>query len=489
MPAIDTRRRETEDIPNRRRSVIVSPTWRFSPPGSRWGGFNLSFSQLRQLAKLSPTVQAIVGLRAAQLASFARAPRHKGDRGFEIVREDHPGEMSDHDKEVADWVFQYIMRMGALEDKEHLRPNLADFFKSTVRDLLIVGAATAELVYDDRGHLSEAWAIDASTLEIQWAERYIPTTRYGKDLDQPVRYVQVVDGQIETEYAADEILYMGFNPLTDITNGGYPMGNVEAAVDWISAEVLALQYNSNYFDHGSVPVGILALVGNYSDDTLGELNTMWETDVTGVVGQHKPVAIAVEPSATGGSSISWIPMKQSNRDMEMGDFVDKIRTAICGVFLTDPVEISQRSASNTGGMSASENTSVKIDLSRDKGLLPLLDLYETRINKEIVSRIAPGYIFRFTGVNAEDEEAKAKYLSGQLQQGALTAREWRKAMGLEEVPPGTEGNQKWLDAPGNPQLLQVWMQENGMQPKAPSPGDEPPSPDAQDDVHKSWAVY
>lgn len=36
-------------------------------------------------------------------------------------------------------------------------------------------------------------------------------------------------------------------------------------------------------------------------------------------------------------------------------------------------------------------------------------------------------------------------------------------MGLDEVPPGTPEDAAWLDAPGNPQLIQVWMQERMMQ--------------------------
>lgn len=460
MATIDVRDREQEDKPHRRRSVLVSPSYKFSPPGSRWGSFNFTWSQLRQLAKLSPTMQAIIALRQAQLASFIRAPRHKGDGGFEIVRADGK-DLTDHDKKVIDYVFQFIMRTGA--KKAWGRLSFLNLVKASVRDLMVIGSSAWELVYDEDGRLSEIWAIDAATIELQWAERYIPTTRYGRELHQPVRYVQVVDGQIETEYAEDELVYLRYSPLTDLENGGYPMGPTEAAADWIAAEILAMQYNSNYFDHGSVPPGILAIIGNVSEETLQELNVMWETDVKGVVGQHKPVALALEPSATGGSSIQWIPMKASNKDMEMGDFLDKLTTKIASIALCDPVEIGHRVAAVSGGISSSDNTKAKIDLSRDKGLLPLLDLFEQAINEHIMPKLAPGYVFRWTGITAEDEMEKVEYLNKQLQQGALTVREWRKAMGLDEVPPGTPEDAAWLDAPGNPQLIQVWMQERMMQ--------------------------
>ena len=504
MPTIDVRQRAKTDLSHRRRSVLVSPDWAFSPPGSRWSGFALSFSQLRQLAKLSPTVQAIIALRQAQVAAFARAPRHKGDRGFEIVRADDPAKKNDHDDKVAKYVFDFLMGTGAKSAWE--RKKFADWLKATIRDVLVIGAGTTELVYDDEGHLSEFWAIDAATIELNWSERYIPTTRYGRDLDQPVRYVQVVDGQIETEYAEDELAYIEQNPLTDITNGGYAMSNMEMAADWVAAEVLALQYNSNYFDHGSVPPGILAIIGNGSEEAMQELNVMWETDVKGVVGQHKPVALAIEPSpGQGASSIQWLQMKSSNRDMEMGDFLDKLTTKISAVFLCDPVEIGQRSASNSGGMSASENTEAKIDLSRDKGLLPLLDLIENVINTHLMPKLAPGYVFRLTGINAEDETAKVKYLN---EQKGITYREWRMAMGLDEEPKGYKEEDAWLDAPLDEAAQKLLMAARGLgQPQAAEgeqdgdksgaglkvlPGGQKGAQKPQeheDEAAKSWAAY
>lgn len=218
MTAINVRRRRREDLPHRRRSVLVSPDWAFSPPGSRWGGFSLSWSQLRQLAKLSPTMQAVIALRQAQVSSFARKPRHKGDRGFEIVPEGDTSKLTSRDEKVAEYCFRFLMNTGRESAWE--RKRLPSLLRAAVNDIHIIGAASIEMVYDDDGRLSELWGIDPATIELQWAERYIPTTRYGKELNQPVRYVQVVDGQIETEYAEDELIYMAMNTLTDITLGG-----------------------------------------------------------------------------------------------------------------------------------------------------------------------------------------------------------------------------------------------------------------------------
>lgn len=411
-------------------------------------------------------MQACLRLRVDQVTSFARPPRHKGDRGFEIVRADDPGSTRERDKRVGEEVRDFLMNTGWPSRHSGVngrpRDSFADYLAKILRDYYFIAAPATEIVYDTKGVPCEIWAIDGGTIEMQWGDRYIPTTRYGRQLDQPVAYVQAVDGQIETEYAADELIFVPANPVTDVEQGGYGVSALEACVDWVAAEVLALQYNSNYFDHGSVPPGILAVMGNLSDEVLETLNVMWETDVKGVVGQHKPVAIAMED----GKQIQWIPMKQSNRDMEMGDFRDKLRTDICSVFGVDPIEIGQRVASNSGGMSASDNTEAKIDLSRDRGLIPILQWIETTINRFLMPKLAPGYIMRWTGINAEDEMAKVAYLTAQTAAGGITLREWRRAMGLEEVPPGAKDG-KWLDAPLNPQALQVWMQENGMQPMMP----------------------
>ncbi len=490
MANIDTAlTRSEDDRPHRRRSVIVGPDWRFSPPGSRWGAFSISHAQLRAVAKKSPTVAAILQLRIQQLQMFARAPRHKGDRGFEIVNRSRPANPTPQDERVAAEVREFFLQTGWRPDWE--RPDFAGWLAGIARDRYILDAASTELVYNRIGTLQEFWPVDGGTIERQWSDRYIPTTRYGRQLDQPVAYVQTVDGQVETEYAADELAYWVANPMTDVAQGGYGLSELESCIDIVAAEILAIQYNSNYFDHGSVPPGILAVIGNFSEETLQELNVMWETDVKGVVGQHKPVALAMDD----GKSINWIPMKQSNREMEMGDFLDKMRTGICSVFSVDPIEIGQRMATNSTGMSASENTEAKIDLSRDRGLLPAVDWLERNINRAIMPHVAPGYEFRFVGINAEDEQQKVAYLNTQIQVGGITLREWRKAMGLEPVPPHAQDG-AWLDAPLNPLALQVWMQERGMtgtpdltqmsEAQRGQLAEGPQSPPSPQEVAKAW---
>ncbi len=391
---------------------------------------------------------------------------------------DDPGRKDGRQKKILADLENFMLGCGWKDDIR--RDDLAGWASKIINDMLVINAPTTELVYSQDGRMSEFWAVDGATIEIQWAERYVPTTRYGRQLDQPVAYVQVVEGQITTEYAADELVYYPLNPVSNIEQGGYGISPTEYAIDWIAAEILAMQYNSNYFDHGSVPPGILSIIGNYSQETLDELNTMWETDVKGVVGQHKPVALAMPD----GREIKWISMKQSNRDMEMGDFLDKLTTKICSIFNVDPIELGQRSASNSGGISASDNTEVKIDLSKDKGLVPILTHIERMINKHIMPVLAPGYAFRWTGINAEDEKAKTDLLNKQGKEGAITYREWRKAQGLDEAPPGTPDDAKWLDAPMNPGAQQIWMQENGMQSQQPA-GEKP---EQKDEIAKAWRV-
>lgn len=453
--AIDIRERENEDKPHRRRSVLISPMLKFAPPNSRMG-LGLNHAMLREIAKKSPTVSAIVELRCNQISEFARKPRYKGDRGFEITLTEPMAQMSKRQKKVAQEIEDFILKCGWTEDAMLRRDDFPGWISKVLKDVLVLNAPATELVYSQDGRLSEYWAVDGASIEIQWAERYIPTTRYGRSIDQPVAFVQIVDGQIMTEYAADELIYYPLNPSSNLELGGYGVSATELAVDWIAAEILAMQYNSNYFDQGSVPPGVLGIIGNYSQETVDELNTMWETDVKGVVGQHKPVALAMED----GKQIVWLPMKQSNKDMEMGDFLDKLSTKICSIFNVDPIELGQRAAMNSGGMSASENTEAKIDLSRSKGLIPILSWLERMINRFMMPNLAPGYRFRWTGAGSEDEKTLISTANSKGKEGGITYREWRKEVGLDEVPFGCKGDEKWLDCPMNPNAQQIWMQEN-----------------------------
>lgn len=109
------------------------------------------------------------------------------------------------------------------------------------------------------------------------------------------------------------------------------------------------------------------------------------------------------------------------------------------------------------------------DLSRDKGLVPMLDLIEETINHNVMPHLAPGYVFRFTGINTEDEEKKVKFLN---EQKGITYREWRKAMGLDEEPENYAPNDLWVDAPADPNAQKIWMMARGLGLPQPAENDE-----------------
>ena len=448
-----TRQGTRRDGSPKPRSVKINPALRMNPLGGSYRPGGLSFGHLRSMASRSATVAAIIATRQNQIAEFARKPRHRGDSGFEIVLVDDTLEKTPEDEQNIRILEQFILHTGFDVDPD--RDTFETYMRKMIRDRLTFDATCTELVYDRVGRLHSFEAVDGATIEIVTEEHYQPTTRHGYRIDQPIKWVQLIDGEVRTEYAQDELIYAVGNPQTDINSMGYGYSELEWIVDCVASEILAIQYNGNYFTQDSVPPGILSVIGNYDETAMEELQRMWNTDVKGVIGTHKPVILAMDQ----GEKIEWLQMKATNRDMEFHAFLDLLATFICAVFQIDPAEIARRTPSSSGGtLGDSEATKTKIDYSKDKGIKPLLNFFASYLNRHILWRINPRYKLQWLGIDEEDEREKIELIN---EQGKwMTAREARTMLGMD-TPKGDEW--KWTDCPMDPTMAQVWMAVNGIQ--------------------------
>jgi len=101
---------------------------------------------------------------------------------------------------------------------------------------------------------------------------------------------------------------------------------------------------------------------------------------------------------------------------------------------------------STSALSGSD-TAEKLADSKDKGLRPLLSYFETLISDYVVSDFSDKYVFRWTGLDDEDQDERnerAKLI--------LTLNEMRAQEGYDAIkdPIG--------DAPLNPSLIGPWLQ-------------------------------
>ena len=108
---------------------------------------------------------------------------------------------------------------------------------------------------------------------------------------------------------------------------------------------------------------------------------------------------------------------------------------ICGIYQIDPQEIGigmKEEGSRGSGLSG-DNTQEKIDLSRDKGLYPLLMFLESFYNTHIIDQIDADFELQFVGLK---DESPKEALERQKKESEFkkTVNEIRAEDGLPPLP-------------------------------------------------------
>lgn len=111
------------------------------------------------------------------------------------------------------------------------------------------------------------------------------------------------------------------------------------------------------------------------------------------------------PMVTGIKDAKFVNMQQSSGDYEFSGWLSYLINMVSSVFQVDPSEInfpnkSGGSMSRSGGSTLNEGNSLKtkVDMSRDKGLKPVLDFIERIVNDYLLPYVkkSDDYHFVFT---------------------------------------------------------------------------------------------
>lgn len=444
------------------KSAIIDPFGNTSVLGVRQKPMGVPFSTLRRMA-LVPAIAAIINTRLNQVACFARRPRFEGDMGFKIVLKDSDRKMSPAEKKRAHEIEEFFLKTGAVPNAKR-KDNFDIFLRKLVRDTLTIDAMVWENVPNLKGNVAEMWAVDAATIELVINNPlgddveppvYIPVTKRGVKIQDEIAYVQRVDGRVVAEYTEEELAYAIRNPRTELEYVDFGMSELENIMEIVTGILNGVRYNTSYFSESHLPQGVLEVVGKYKDTHFEAFKRHWKTMTQGPRGKWAVPVFAMEE----GQGFKFTPFKNSNRDMEFNEFLEFLFNIACAVYQIDPNEVGFKSwTSNNSGMGGkSDNTEAKLDQSKDKGFTPLMQFIANTFNSEVIDRIDPDFAFTWIGVDDEDEERKIERDKSLLESGKVTVAELRKRDDMEEIL-GEDGKPApWTLAPGNPQLIQVYM--------------------------------
>ena len=355
----------------------------------------LSFDLLKRMANRDSVVASIINTRINQASRFCYPCRTREDRiGYRLRPVDPKQEISNEMKAQIQELETYLHNCGR-SDPSEVRDDFPAFLKKIIRDRLVYDAVAVEIVSDFTGLPAAFYAVDAATI------RYaIP-----KDKDkfrtsvrrEDMFFTQYIQGKKVAEFNYDEMAYGVFYPKTDINAFGYGFSELEQLIRIITAHLWAEEYNSKFFSQGSLPKGLLNFKGgNMTKPKLEAFRRAWQAQVAGLTGAWRiPVVSSPE--------LQWVDMHHSNQDMEFGQWLDYLVNIICSVYCIDPAEINFPSRGGTGDSHEKplfdNSFQSKLQMSKDKGLYPLLDYIAHFINKNIIWKINPDLVFVFEGLD------------------------------------------------------------------------------------------
>lgn len=390
----------------------------------------VTYETLRLLAERVPVCSCVILTRVNQVASFCRAPRNKYDIGFKVrpIGKFDDRELTPSEKSKSEDIETFLRWTG--NEYNEGRDDFQTFVKKLVRDRLYYDQACFEKVASRDGGLASFHAIPSESIRIAIPKNAQATPPSERDVRHDVKYVQIINSQPIRDYTHRELAFLIANPRTNLHINGYGFPETEMMLTTAMALLWAEEWNRNIFKQGSTLKGILNVKGSFAKNKFLDLKREFQTKFTGVHNAHKNGIVNVD-------ELQWIALQLSNTEMGFQSWIEYLIKLTCAFYLIDPAEVNfdLRGSSQQQPIFMSGNEAQQ-KISRDRGLSPLLQYVEDAVNKHIVWRIDPRYMFGFVGLNAKTQEQAIELASKEVS-SKLTLNEVRA---LDDLPPVKGGD-------------------------------------------------
>ena len=382
---------------------------------------------LRQYS-MNVVLNAIINTRANQVTEYAhRASADDNGMGYQVRLKNGDKPTKEQQKKI-DYAERYIERMGV--DYSPIRDDFTSFLRKLVRDTYTYDQVNYENTYDSNGRLSHTRLVDPTTI-------YFANDEHGHRRTRGKIYRQYIDNKVRGSFTADEMGMFIRNPRSDILSGGYGLSELEMGLrEFISHENTEL-FNDRFFTHGGTTKGILLVkpspsVTNTSMRALEDFKRHWTATSSGINGAYRIPMITAEDA-------KFVSMTQAE-DMQFQSWLNYLINIICALVAMDPAEIGMQ---NRGGATGNKSNSLnesnnqnKIDASKSKGLMPLLDMIAKNLTNGIIRQIlGDNYMLEFVGGDTRSQQDKLKSIQLELQT-ATTVNDYREKQGLPKIAGG-----------------------------------------------------
>jgi hypothetical protein len=420
----------------------------------------IDFRSLRGMVDQTPVLSAVILTRVRQAQAFCKVQESGFGPGFVVRHSDLSHQLSQDEKLTVDLMQRFILNGGwefnPRARKRLGRQSLRQFMAMSVRDSLSMDSAPIETEFKRNRALGldGFYAVDGSTIRMCSEEGYKG--------DDEIFALQVVNGQIRTAYDYSSLIYEPRNPRADVLIAGYGLSETELLIKVVTGFLNAMTLNIRGFSDNSIPKGVLHLSGNYSTEDLSAFKRFWNGMVKGV---NNAWSVPVLVSKDQESKASFENFGVEFNEMMFSKWMTFLTSIICAVYGMSPAEINFDSFSggNTSPLGGSD-TAEKLASSKDSGLNPLMSYYESIFSDYVLAEFGDRYVFRWTGLNADDADKRHE-----LKKSTMTVNEIRAELGLSAQ------KASWGEAPLNPSLIGPWSQEQ----QAAQQAAQQPGPDMQ----------
>lgn len=444
------------------------PQSRFDDPLTRAGGTEYrerpwadAFERIRQVCYEGPYIGSIIKMRTNEVGMFAHPAKNRFETGFRVELRDPKEKITKKSLRRARELTQFVEHTGHPETSA-LRDRFPIYLSKITQDSLMFSQDATERVYDRQGRIAAFYAVDASTIRIaQHIDLY-----QSDNLDEQVRYVQVIDGLVTCQYRHKDLIFGIRNPTSDVHMNGYPVSEIELAMRAISAILSAWRTNERAITKGANIRGILNVPGSMSDEQFEAFCDNFQRFATGTENAHATNIMNCELPP------QYINLATAPNEMQWGEWFNLCLRVICSIYSVAPESINFQYGNVGGGPTLNQaSNEYKIIEAREKGLRPLLTHLFGGLSEGIIYPLDQNFHLVPAGLDAMTRDQLMQYNASRVQ-SIYTLNEIRRENDLSDLPHG--------DSPLNGAYMQLCnmadqkaMMQQQMQQQAQQGGQDP----------------
>ena len=408
---------------------------------------------LAKIASENIAPQMIIGMRIADILSYANLSNHPWKKGWRIThREADKNPTKEIRKDVIlaeNFILNCNTQLTGTERDARGYTSFRQFLAALTRDTLIMDGMA---VWTDRGDDGKVQAF--KTLYSGNIRLAMP----GGYMNDPKIFAVAVDqtGTIITTFTRDELVWYVRNPRSQPDVYGYGLSELQIGVRLIQGFQNAFDMNADTFQRNHVPNGIMLLKGvGWVQRQLDILTRVWNNMLSGITKRWSVPALVVPKDG----DISILDLSDiRGKEAYYQDFMNLSIGAFCTVFRFPPHRLGYKASGKGPDSEMPNQTAMERIDEEDIGKEELLDHIELMINEYLLSSRFPHLRFEFTGKNQKSDareyeerqlamtmpERRANVGLGSLEDAAKESKDEAiiavgKAMDMAPIDPGVAG--------------------------------------------------